>query len=358
MSDDQSSSRPAGAGADSLYSQSPSMREVMTMISRAASMRAGVTIRGEDGTGRQVVARAIHAAPPEATEFVSIDCAAYDADDLETELFGTAARVRPGNGNAGNSHGLEKISRHGRLHSAMGGTLYLKNIAEAPTRVQSRLARLLRDREALLVETGGPIAFDLRPMAGVDSGIDNAVDEGRVREELFRRLSVIRIDMPPVRSRREDIPALANHFLREICRERRIPPKTLYRPALSLIGALPWRGNAVELRTMLDAIVGALGGGKGIGLEDVLGQVELDGVSAGFADRGTLRQARSRFEREYIARSGTAPGAHQRCRQGPRCPARKSLQKITDSPNQPADLTPIDRSVVLLLNIPPGRPRS
>jgi two-component system nitrogen regulation response regulator NtrX len=160
---------------------------------------------------------------------------------------------------------------------------------------------LLRDREAVLVETGATIGCDVRPMAGVDPGIDNAVGEGRVREELFRRLSVIRIDMPPIRNRREDIPALANHFLRGICRERRIPPKALSRPALSLIAALPWRGNAVELRTMLEAIVGGLAGGKGIGLEDVLAQVKLDGGSAAFSERGTLRQARSRFEREYIA---------------------------------------------------------
>jgi len=300
MRDDQSSARAhGGAAADSLYGQSPSMREVMTLISRAASMRAGVTIRGEDGTGRQVVARAIHTAQTDAAEFVEIDCAAYEADGLETELFGSP-RTRSGH-STGDSHGLEKISRQGRLHSAMGGTLYLKNIAEAPTRVQSRLARLLRDREAVLVETGATIAFDVRPMAGVDTGIDTAVSEGRVRDELFRRLSVIRIEMPPIRSRREDIPALANHFLREICRERRIPPKTLSRPALSLIGALPWRGNAVELRTMLDAIVTGLNGGKGIGLEEVLSQVRLDGGSAAFSERGTLRQARSRFEREYIA---------------------------------------------------------
>src|SRR5207237_7412401 len=105
---------------------------------------------------------------------------------------------------------------HGRLHAAIGGTRYLKNIAEASTRVQSRVARLLRDREAMLVETGAAIPFDLRPMASVDPGIDTAVTEGRVREELFRRLSVIRIDMPSIRNRREDIPALANYFLREI----------------------------------------------------------------------------------------------------------------------------------------------
>jgi two-component system, NtrC family, nitrogen regulation response regulator NtrX len=292
---------PNGSGNDGLYSESPSMRDVTTLISRAASMRAGVTIRGEEGTGRQVVARAIHTAQHDAAAFVSVDCAAFETDGLETELFGVAAKLRPpANVNDG-WHGLERISRQGRLHAAIGGTLYMKNIAEASTRVQSRIARLLRDREAVLVDTGATIGFDVRPMAAVDPGIDTAVGEGRVREELFRRLSVIRIDMPPIRNRREDIPALANHFLREICRERRVPPKTLSRSALSLIAALPWRGNAVELCTMLEAIVGGLAGGKGIGLEDVLAQVKLDGGSAAFSAPGTLRQARSRFERDYIA---------------------------------------------------------
>lgn len=303
LRDEQTSARThaAAQASDGLYSQSPSMRDVTALISRAASMRAGVTIRGEDGTGRQVVARAIHMAQPDVGDFVSVDCAAHETDSLEAELFGPSARMRAGNGANDSWHGLERISRQGRLHAAIGGTLYLKNVAEASTRVQSRIARLLRDREAVLVETGATIPLDLRPMASVDPGVDTAVNEGRIREELFRRLSVIRIDMPSIRSRREDIPALANHFLREICRERGIPPKTLSRPALSLIAALPWRGNAVELRTMLEAIVSGLAGGKGIGLEDVLAQVKLDGGSAAFSERGTLRQARSRFEREYIA---------------------------------------------------------
>ncbi|HUK36821.1 MAG TPA: helix-turn-helix domain-containing protein, partial [Vicinamibacterales bacterium] len=182
----------------------------------------------------------------------------------------------------------------------VGGTLYLKHIADASTRVQARLSRLLRDREAVLVETGATIGFDVRPIAAVDTSIDAAVQDGRVRDELFRRLSVIRIEIPPLRNRREDIAALANYFLREICRTRRVPPKTLSRPALSLIAALPWRGNADELRLMLDAIVTGSSGGKGIGLDDVLAHVRLDGGSATFVERGTLRQARARFEREYI----------------------------------------------------------
>jgi len=297
--DTRSHTRPAESGGEVLYSHSPSMRDVVALMSRAAGMRAGVMVRGEDGTGRQIVARAIHAAQSDGAAFVYVDCGSFEGDGLEVELFGAAARPRTMRGDRDAVHGCERISRQSRLHDAIGGTLYLKNIADASTRVQARLSRLLRDREAVLAETGVTIGFDMRPMAAVDPGIDTAVHEGRVRDELFRRLSVIRIDMPPLRNRKEDIPALANYFLREICRARGVPPKTLSRPALSLIAALPWRANAVELRTMLDAIVTGLAG-KGIGLDDVLAHVRLDGGSVTFAERGTLRQARARFEREYI----------------------------------------------------------
>ena len=161
------------------------------------------------------------------------DLLGLHADEIDAQLFGSAARTR--NGDA--APGPERVSRLSRLHEALGGTLYLKNVAEAPTRVQGRLARLLRDREAVLVETGATVVFDIRMMAGVDPGVDAAVEDGRVRAELFKRLSVIRIDLPPLRNRREDIPALANYFLREICGGRRIPPKTLSRP----VGRCPRR---------------------------------------------------------------------------------------------------------------------
>jgi len=285
--------------ADDLYHHSRSMRELMTLIGKAATMRAGVLIRGEEGTGRQLVARSIHAALPGGHDnFVSIDCAAYDTDELDRELFGGAS---PRHSTDSATRGLDRVTRTSRLHAALGGTLYLQNIADAPTRVQVRLARILRDREAVLAETGAPIACDVRPMAGVDLDFDAAVQEGRVRDDLFRRLSVIRIEVPPLRKRREDIPALANYFLREMCRANRMPPKTLSRPALSLISALPWRGNAAELRTLLEAVVTGLAGGRGIGLDDVLAHVRLDGGSIVFANAGTLKQARARFEREYIA---------------------------------------------------------
>src|SRR5262245_58604183 len=200
----RAAARPAPSADDDLYSHSASMRDVMMMIGRAAAMRAGVLIRGEEGTGRQVTARAIHAQQNDGSgAFVVVDCAAYDGDSLDAQLFGPPARRQNADEE---SRGLERVSRQGRLHDALGGTLYLQNVADAATRVQARLARLLRDREAVLSETGQPIDFDVRPMAGVDPGFDEAVREGRVRDDLYRRLSVIRIEMPPLRNRREDIP--------------------------------------------------------------------------------------------------------------------------------------------------------
>jgi DNA-binding NtrC family response regulator len=281
-----------------LYCHSPAMQEVLALVARAAAMRAGVMVAGEAGTGRQMVARAIHTVQTPAAPFIAIDFASLDADEIDGALFGSVAGQAK---TPGDARGLERISRKSLVFQARGGTLYFQNVAEAPTRVQGRLARVLRDREAVVVETGEPLALDVRPMASVDPGIDRIVQEGRVRDDLFRRLSVIRIEMPPLRSRREDIPALANYFVREICAARREGAKMLSRAALSLVGALPWRGNADELRTLLEgAIAGQAESVRTVGIEDVLTHVRLDGGSVVFANGGTLRQARARFEREYI----------------------------------------------------------
>jgi two-component system nitrogen regulation response regulator NtrX len=290
------SDSPGAASLEDLYCHSPTMREVAALIARAAAMRAGVMIRGEQGTGRQLIARSIHAAQsPGNAPFIVVDCAEYEPEALNEKLFGAAARqLDP-------AKGLERVAASSFLHRAIGGTLYLQNIAEAPARVQSRLARVLRDREATLAGTGETIGLDVRPMASVSPDIEATMQEGRVRDDLFRRVSVIRIDVPALRNRREDIPALANFFVREVCAARGVPPKTLSRPALALISALPWRGNAIELRALIETVVNSLGVGRGIGLEDVLTHVRLDGGSIVFANDGTLRQARARFEREYIS---------------------------------------------------------
>jgi DNA-binding NtrC family response regulator len=126
------------------------------------------------------------------------------------------------------------------------------------------------------------------------------VREGRVRDDLYRRLSAIRIDLPPLRSRREDIPAIANYFLRGICASLEMAPKTLSLSALSLLAALPWHGNAPELREVLETVA-ASSEETCISLEAVLGSVRIDGGSVGYTMRRTLRQAHAQFEREHIA---------------------------------------------------------
>src|SRR5205814_2343659 len=213
--------------------------------------------------------------------------AAFDPGSLGTHLFGVAPRAEehlP-------ARGLERVSRTGRLHDAAGGSLYLRNILEAPTRVQRRLARLLRDREAVLAETGEIIAFDVRCMVAADHQIESAVRDGSVQEELYRRISVARLDLPALRHRREDIPALANYFLRRACAAQRTPQKVFSRSALALLSALPWTGNAAELSTLMHTIVGGLAT-RGIGVEDVLAHVRPDRGSVMGARGGTLRQAR------------------------------------------------------------------
>ncbi|PYR23620.1 MAG: hypothetical protein DMF95_09430 [Acidobacteria bacterium] len=283
----------SSAPSDELYCQSAAMRSVSTHLTRAAGVRDGVLVRGEAGSGLQVVARAIHAASAGSGDFVVVDCAGGDPRHLGAELFGAS----PDGHNFG-SRDFERVSRSSRLHDALGGTLYLRNIVEAPNRVQARLARVFRDREAVLVESDTAIDIDVRLVAGVTPDVEAAVREGRLRDDIYRRLSGICIDVPALRNRREDIPLLANCLLRRACSLARVPAKMLSRPALSLICALPWRGNGEELATLLRTIVdnGAAGG---VGLDDVLRYVQLN-TGALSSEGGTLRQARAQFERRYI----------------------------------------------------------
>src|SRR5262249_21231209 len=153
---------------------------------------------------------------------------------------------------------------------------------------------------AVLAGTGQRLLMDVRPVAGVEPQVDRAVREGHLRQDLFARLAAIHIDMPPLRRRREDIPAIANYFLRDICAGRKIALKTLSHAALSLIVALPWRSNAPELGDVLQTAAASTTE-TSISLDTMLTVVRLDGGSAAFATRRTLRQALAQFEREYIA---------------------------------------------------------
>jgi DNA-binding NtrC family response regulator len=282
-----------------IIGSSPGMRLVLDLVQRAASARCGITLFGERGTGREMIARAIHAySPARRAPFVKVDCSGPTPEDIELQLFGAVTR-RAGTASA-ERRSLERVGQHSRLGEAAGGILFLENVPDMPARLQARLLRVLRDREAFVENGRDPVDLNIRPIAAVDASVNAALDEGRLRPDLYERLSLIRIDVPALRQRREDIPILASHFLKELCRANGKPMKTLTRSALTLLSALPWRGNTPELKALLERLVLLVPNGL-IRLEDVLAHTELEGTASPFGVEATLRQVRARFERDYIA---------------------------------------------------------
>ncbi|MGC4082437.1 MAG: sigma 54-interacting transcriptional regulator [Vicinamibacterales bacterium] len=280
-----------------LVGTSPAMRQVMELAQRAAAGRCGILIAGERGSGRALIARTIHAhAPNPDAPFITVDCSTLAPSEVERQLFGTSVR----RGAVSDWRSLERIGENCQLHEANGGILFLENLADLPARAQARLVRVLRDREVFVGRSDDPEPLDIRPIASIDGSADTASDNGRIRRDLYQRLSLIRVDVPPLRHRREDVPALATHFLKELCRANDTPIKTLTRPALTLLAALPWRGNAPELRSLLERLILLVPQGL-IRLEDVLAHTQLEGSISPTGFDATLRQARARFERDYIA---------------------------------------------------------
>lgn len=290
---------PVAAMPYGIVGTSASIRAVMELVERAAPGRCGVLVCGERGSGREMIARAIHAhAPGPPTPFVKADCSGPDPESIELDLFGFIGK-RPPKGPP-ERRSLERIGRACRLREADKGVLFLENLVDLPARVQARLVRVLRDREVFIEDGRTAVTLDVRPIASVDTAIEAAVEEGRLRPDLYERLSLIRFDLPALRQRREDIPVLATHFLKEICRSSGKPIKTLTRPALTLLAALPWRGNAPELRALLERLILLIPHGL-IRLEDVLAHTQLEGTVSPSGHDATLRQARACFERDYIA---------------------------------------------------------
>jgi DNA-binding NtrC family response regulator len=303
---------------EELFAQSSAMRLVMELVRGAAEVRGGVCICGEPGTGRELVARAIHGLrPPEVDRpFIVVDCAGDAPQDLERRLFGVVGESRQGGAEKAT---LERIGRSGALALAAGGTLFLRNPVEAPARVQAKLARLLRDGEAWLVEQRANVELDVRPLASVEPSVDAAIEEGRLRADLYERLGQVRIDMPPLRRRREDVPLLAVHILRQTCETQAAPPKTFSRSALALLTALPWHGNSGELRAIVEGLVRSVGRPV-IQIDDLLDHASLDGMPARFDAGVTLKDAKARFER-----AASRPGRGGR--QGPRDSADEPLSE-------------------------------
>lgn len=286
---------PAVAPAP-LFASSPAMGLVEQLLQSAASTPGSVLIVGEPGSGRETVARAIHALLPDAGRpFVVVDCVQASGQPLDVELFGEG---RPARRESGGRPGLEQLSPESALGQSLGGTLFLKNLPAASSRLQARLARLLRDRSARDPRTLAPFPVEFRLIAAMDPVRRGAAAIAPIQSELDEQFAV-RIDVPPLRKRREDIPALAAWLLERWCRNARVPAKTLAPSAVALMMALPWTGNANELRGFLEAVASHVSGPQ-ISAEQFLAHIRLEsGALAAY--RLPLREARRRFEREYIS---------------------------------------------------------
>lgn len=285
-----------GAG-DPVFGPSVAMTLVLDQVTRAAASTAHVLIAGEPGTGRKTMAREIHRrSRPASAGFAQVDCAVRPPRDLEIQLFGSTSPE--GGGGNGEGRPLEPIARRSLLHDACGGTVFFEHLCEMPARIQIRVARALRRGEVLL--GGDSVRLDIRAIGSVENDYDQAVEDGRVLRGLHELMSGVRINLVPLRHRREDIPRLATSYVERYCRRAQLSNKSLSESAKLLLAALPWRGNATELGIVLQGVVHRVCT-EVIQLRDVLNAVEIDGRARPSVVGGTLREARAAFEHEYIA---------------------------------------------------------
>ncbi|MDX1404460.1 MAG: nitrogen regulation protein NR(I) [Woeseiaceae bacterium] len=228
----------AEPGIPSLIGQAPAMQEVFRSIGRLAKSSMTVLITGESGTGKELVARALHQHSPRAGKpFVALNTSAIASELLESELFGHERGAFTG----------ADARRIGRFEQADGGTLFLDEIGDMSPALQTRLLRVLAESEFYRVGGQTSITVDVRVIAATNQDLARAVEDGRFREDLYHRLNVIRIDTPPLRQRREDIPLLLNHYLKNVAQELDVPAKTLNSEALEMLTAYEWPGNVRQL---------------------------------------------------------------------------------------------------------------
>ena len=254
---------------------------------RAACRASCVLIEAEPGSAALDIAGTIHREGGRDGQFLVLECGDTDPADLERELFGVTERA---------ASDLEAIGGDSRLALARGGSLYIADLQELPAPAQARLARVIRDQA---VRVGDETSrLDVCLIAGVPSDVD--AQAGRLRSDLLRRFSRARVLVPPLRNRAEDLPAIVECLTSTLSGDAGQPARRLTQAAMTLLCALPWRGNLVELRHALARVVSTVDGPM-IQLEDVLTHVRFDGTLVPPVPAGTLRAARQQFERDYIA---------------------------------------------------------
>lgn len=224
-----------------ILGQAPSMQEVFRAIGRLSQSHATVMVNGESGCGKELVARALHRhSPRKDAPFIAINTAAIPKDLLESELFGHERGAFTG----------ATAQRRGRFEQAEGGTLFLDEIGDMPAELQTRLLRVLSEGNFYRVGGQQPVKANVRVIAATHQNLEQRVKDGLFREDLFHRLNVIRLRLPPLRERREDVPLLAKHFLQKSAQELGVEPKRLSDAALKYLSALDFPGNVRQLENV------------------------------------------------------------------------------------------------------------
>jgi two-component system nitrogen regulation response regulator GlnG len=248
-----------------IIGEAPAMQEVFRAIGRLARSNITVLINGESGTGKELVAHALHRHSPRAANpFIALNMAAIPRDLLESELFGHERGAFTG----------AQSRRQGRFEQADGGTLFLDEIGDMPAELQTRLLRVLADGEFYRVGGHEPVKVDVRIIAATHQDLEGLVKEGRFREDLFHRLNVIRVHIPALRDRKEDIPLLMRHFLSAIARELGVETKLLREDTVQALQSVDWPGNVRQLENTARWLT-VMASGQEIHIEDLPPELNL-----------------------------------------------------------------------------------
>jgi DNA-binding NtrC family response regulator len=241
-----------------LVGTSDLLRRVADTIELIANRRSTVLLLGETGSGKEVVARAIHEASQRASmPLIPVNCAAIPDNLIEAELFGHVKGAFTG----------ATAARVGRFEQAHRGTLFLDEVGDVPLDLQAKLLRALQEREFQRVGSSETIRVDVRVIAATNVNLLERVRQGKFREDLYYRLNVVPIQIPPLRERQEDIPGLARHFIKRVCQQERLPAKTLSPDALAELVRYPWPGNVRQLENTIEMAI-VLSGERNILCED------------------------------------------------------------------------------------------
>jgi two-component system response regulator HydG len=233
-------------GFEGVVGNSPKMQEVLAKLKTIAPTSATVLIHGETGTGKELVARAIHFNSPRKNKhFVAMNCTALNENLLEDELFGHEA---------GSFTGADR-QRKGRFEHASGGTLFLDEVGDMPLTLQAKLLRVLENQEVFRIGSNEPIKVNVRLLSATNRDLESAVAAGTFRQDLFFRLKVVTVKLAPLRERREDIPLLAAHFLKEMKQRHGKNVTSIAEPVRRALAAHDWPGNVRELRNLIESMV-------------------------------------------------------------------------------------------------------